>query len=306
MVFLYQRKNLSQCWLTLLKQQISDKPTWLLSSGCSRFVKLCCFDFLYSVRRTTSRRPFPQLIHKLGQNELSVYRAGIKALSETYSPQAGSFFHRCNVKNDAFTALELYYSITHGGHRNYYDHGAPKNTSSINQPEHSCEFRESYKLILSDARLYISRANELTSNLGKSSGDFHLAISTGPINCNNKILETLARPAENTNGRSANSSVASSENETSESPRDNFSTSKPVDMFDSNLSQLRGVDGAFTPTLLSLQTLLTNEVANHNGIAFSTEKFRRSWQLSRRIWLTIVSVDENTNSEMSRAISTRL
>jgi len=75
--------------------------------GCSRFVKLCCFDFLYSVRRTTSRRPFPRLIHKLGQNELSVYRASIKALSETYSPPAGSFSHRCNVKNDAFTALGM-------------------------------------------------------------------------------------------------------------------------------------------------------------------------------------------------------
>lgn len=30
---------------------------------------------------------------------------------------------------------ELYYSITHGGHRDYYNHSAPKNTSSMNQPE---------------------------------------------------------------------------------------------------------------------------------------------------------------------------
>lgn len=29
---------------------------------------------------------------------------------------------------------ELYYSITHGGRRNYYNHSALKNTSSINQP----------------------------------------------------------------------------------------------------------------------------------------------------------------------------
>jgi len=82
--------------------------------------------------------------------------------------------------------------------------------------------------------------------------------------------------------------VASSENETSESSRDNFSTSKPVDMFDSNLSQpLRGVDRP-SPFFPSLQTLPTDEVANHDEIAFSTEKFCRSWQLSRRIWFTIV------------------
>jgi len=81
--------------------------------------------------------------------------------------------------------------------------------------------------------------------------------------------------------------VASSENETSESSRDNFSTSKPVDMFDSNLSQLRRVDRP-PPFFPSSQTLPTDEVANHDEIAFSTEKFCRSWQLSRRIWFTIV------------------
>lgn len=124
--------------------------------------------------------------------------------------------------------------------------------------------------------------------------------------CNNKklLIETVSDDQRNTNG--CQERVASSENETSESPRDNFSTSKPVDMFDSNLSQLCGVDGVRPPTLLSLQTLLTNEVANHDEIAFSTEKFCRLWQLSRRIWFTIVSVDENTNSEMFRTISTWL
>ncbi|KYQ55205.1 hypothetical protein ALC60_05830, partial [Trachymyrmex zeteki] len=66
---------------TLLKQQIPDKPTWLLSSGCSRFVRLCSFDFLYPVRGTTSK-------------------------------QCGDSFPRCNVKNNAFAALKLYYSIT--------------------------------------------------------------------------------------------------------------------------------------------------------------------------------------------------
>ncbi|KYN08897.1 hypothetical protein ALC57_18863, partial [Trachymyrmex cornetzi] len=67
---------------TLLKQQIPDKPTWLLSSGCSRFVRLCNFDFLYPVRRTTSK------------------------------PRCEDSFPRCNVKNNAFAALKLYYSIT--------------------------------------------------------------------------------------------------------------------------------------------------------------------------------------------------
>lgn len=110
-VFLYQKRGYpkrgSLCWSTLLKQEISDKPTWLLSSGCSRFVKLCSFDFLYPVRRTIYRNlPFLGLIYKLGQNELSVYRAGIKALSETYSPRWDPF-PRCNVKNSAFTALGI-------------------------------------------------------------------------------------------------------------------------------------------------------------------------------------------------------
>lgn len=62
--------------------------------------------------------------------------------------------------------------------------------------------------------------------------------------CNNKKLHrnSIERPVEY-KWSLHQQRVASSENETSESPRDNFSTSKPVDMFDSNLSQLRGVDG---------------------------------------------------------------
>lgn len=62
--------------------------------------------------------------------------------------------------------------------------------------------------------------------------------------CNNKKLHrnSTGRPVEY-KWSLHQQRVASSENETSESPRDNFSTSKPVDMFDSNLSQLRGVDG---------------------------------------------------------------
>lgn len=100
--------------------------------------------------------------------------------------------------------------------------------------------------------------------------------------------------------------VASSENETSESSRDNFSTSKPVDMFDSNLSQpVRGVD---RPThLLPIP---------------SNSFLRTKWPITKKSRFLLKNsadhgscpeefgsplfADENTNSEMFRTISTRL
>lgn len=97
--------------------------------------------------------------------------------------------------------------------------------------------------------------------------------------------------------------VASSENETSESSRDNFSTSKPVDMFDSNLSQLCRVDRPppFFPFLQTLPTkwpittksrFLLKNSADHGSCP---EEFG-----------SLLFADENTNSEMFRTIPTRL
>lgn len=89
----------------MLKQQIPDKPTvvtveWLLSIR-----QIMQLRFSISSYRDDTETPFLRLIYKLGQNELSMYCAVIKVLSEIYVPRCGNPFPRCNVKNSAFAAL---------------------------------------------------------------------------------------------------------------------------------------------------------------------------------------------------------
>ncbi|KYM88401.1 hypothetical protein ALC53_02884 [Atta colombica] len=186
-------------------------------------------------------------------------------------PRCGDSFPRCNVKNNAFAALN---DLTTNKH-------VYSNVIRLNFSTEKVVIvdRSSSSDRLTREIYYVSSFFSFSS--GKSSGDFHLAISLGN---NNSSLSPSLRPVEY---KWFLQRVASSENETSESSRDNFSTSKPVDMFDSNLSQLRRVDRP-PPFFPSSQTLPTDEVANHDEIAFSTEKFCRSWQLSRRIWFTII------------------
>ncbi|KYN01576.1 hypothetical protein ALC62_07758, partial [Cyphomyrmex costatus] len=247
--FYIERRSLAQR-LTLLKQQIPDKPTWLLSSGCSRFVRLCSFDFLYPVRGTTSK------------------------------PRCGDSFPRCNVKNSAFAALSTVPAVIPTLHRALYASGTLVHVSNI------YAYAKVKQILKLASRCIIWKI----TNVCKISGIQRYKKNTllsDLCYCNNKKFDrnNAKQPVEYK--WSLWQRVASSENETSESSKDNFSTSKPVDMFDSNLSQFRGVDRP-SPFFLSSQTLPTVEVANHDEIAFPTEKFCRSWQLSRRIWFTIV------------------
>lgn len=97
--------------------------------------------------------------------------------------------------------------------------------------------------------------------------------------------------------------VASSENETSESSKDNFSTSKPVDMFDSNLSQLCRVDrpSPFFPFLQTLATKWPITTKSRFLLKNSTDHGSCPEEFG-----SLLFADENTNSEMFRAIPTRL
>lgn len=105
-VFLDSREKRRRTSPTLLKQQIPDKPTWLLSSGCSRFVRLCSFDFLYPVRRTRhTEAPIPGVDLQTGSEWIvGVSRLRWKSVKWNLCPRRDPF-PRCNVKNGAFTAL---------------------------------------------------------------------------------------------------------------------------------------------------------------------------------------------------------